>query len=318
MPVPTIHELTAQLSPKRKYLIGVSGGADSVALLHLLLDAGFRQLIVCHIDHQLRGAASRGDTKFVAKLCQQHNLPLFSTQLAVKKIAHQRGESLETTARHLRQGFFAQVARETRCPRIFLAHHADDQAETLLWNLLRGSHGGKGMRPHQVWNIDRKRLDAFRPLLNTRRAELRTYLVERGIPWREDASNAQPIATRNRIRNEALPLLCDIAQRDVTPMLLRQIEARDDQESLEKWALEQVKVHDPQGRLHVAAMKALPTALQALVLRDALQQQQIGEISRDLLDRCRALLTDPKTHSVNLPGGKSLRRKEGRLFCPAI
>lgn len=315
MPVPTTHELTAQLSPRRKYLIGVSGGADSIALLHLLFDAGFRKLIVCHVDHQLRGAASRGDAKFVEKLCRQLGMPYYGTQLAVKKIAQQRGESIETTARHLRQAYFAAIAREKRCPRLLLAHHADDQAETLLWNMLRGSHGVKGMRPQQTWRIGGQRLEVFRPLLETRRMELQNYLLERGIPWREDASNAEPIAIRNRIRNEVLPLLGEIAQRDVTPLLLRQIEFQGDQEALEQWTLEQVQALDPQGRLHVPAIKQLPPALQSLVLREYLQQQQIGEISRDLLERCRALLIDPQIHCVNLPGGKSLRRKEGRIFC---
>ena len=315
MPVPTTHDLTAHLSPRGKYLVGVSGGADSVALLHLLLEAGFRHLVVCHVDHQLRGAASRADARFVEKHCQQFGIKFCSTRLAVKQIAQLRGESMETTARNIRYEFFAKVARDQRCPRLLLAHHADDQAETILWNLLRGSHGAKGMRAEQIMQIDGRSLKVLRPLLQTRREELRTYLQERGLSWREDATNAQPVATRNRIRNEALPLLCEIAQRDVTPLLLRQIEAQQDQESLEKWALAQVNAVDPQGRLHVPAMQALPPPLQILILRDYLQQQQITEVSRDLLERCRMLLYDPKTHNVNLPGGRAMRRRAGRITC---
>jgi len=316
VPLPTVPELIALLPPRRKYLVGVSGGADSVALLHLLLEAGIRQLVVCHVDHQLRGRASRGDARFVASLCKRHGLICESARLPVSAIAAQRETSMETTARDLRYEFFSSVARIHRCPRLLLAHHADDQVETLLWNLLRGSHGSKGMRTEQTMNLGGRSLQVIRPLLSARREELRHWLRERGASWREDATNAQPIATRNRIRNEVLPLLCDVARRDVTPTLLRQIEAQQDQEAFETWALQQIQALDPQGRLHVRVLQSLPAALQNLVLRDYLLREQVSGISRDLLDRCRALLTDPASHSVNLPGGRTLRRKAGRITCP--
>lgn len=296
--------------------MGVSGGADSVALLHLLVAAGLRKLVVCHVDHQLRGHASRNDARFVERLCIRHGLTWESTRLPVSSIAAQRGTSLETTARDLRYEFFSQVSRAHRCPRLLLAHHADDQAETLLWNLLRGSHGSKGMRIEQTMNIAGRALLVIRPLLSTRREELRHWLREHGEDWREDATNSQPIATRNRLRHEVLPLLCDVARRDVTPTLLRQIESQQDQENVETWALQQIRALDPQGRLHVPVLQALPTALQNLVFRDFLHHQQVANISRNLLDRCRLLLTDPATHSINLPGGKTLRRRAGRITCP--
>jgi tRNA(Ile)-lysidine synthase len=90
VPLPTVPELIALLPPRRKYLVGVSGGADSVALLHLLLEAGIRQLVVCHVDHQLRGRASRGDARFVASLCKRHGLICESARLPVSAIAAQR------------------------------------------------------------------------------------------------------------------------------------------------------------------------------------------------------------------------------------
>ena len=296
--------------------MGVSGGADSVALLHLLVDAGFRKLVVCHVDHQLRGQASRNDARFVERLSIRLGLPWESTRLPVSSISAQRGTSLETTARDLRYEFFSQVSRAHRCPRLLLAHHADDQAETLLWNLLRGSHGSKGMRIEQTMKINGRSLLVIRPLLSTRREELHHWLREHGEDWREDATNAQPIATRNRLRHEVLPLLCDVARRDVTPALLRQIESQQDQENIETWALQQIRSLDPQGRLHVPVLQALPAALQNLVFRDFLHHQQVANISRNLLDRCRLLLTDPATHSINLPGGKTLRRRAGRITCP--
>ncbi len=172
------------------------------------------------------------------------------------------------------------------------------------------------MRAEQTMDIAGRPLHVIRPLLSARREELRHWLQAHGERWREDATNAQPIATRNRIRHEVLPLLCDVARRDVTPTLLRQIEAQQDQETLVTWALRQIRALDPQGRLHVPVLQALPAALQNLVFRDYLLQQQVTGISRDLLDRCRVLLTDPATHSINLPGGRTLRRKAGRITCP--
>lgn len=317
MPLPSTSDLHALLSPRRRHLVGVSGGADSVALLHLLLAAGIRKLIVCHVDHQLRGAASRADARFVESLCHYHSLPFHLARLPVKALAKQRGESIETTARHARQEFFASIARQERCPQLILAHHADDQAETMLWNLLRGSHGLKGMRVQQELCIGTQRLHIFRPLLQARREELQSYLLEHDIRWREDASNATAVATRNRIRHEVMPLLCEIARRDVTPLLLRQLASQEDIESVGQWALAHARTTDPQGRLHVPAMRILPTALQTLVLRDYLLQHKVPDLSRELLDGCRNLLADVEVHAINLPGGFSLRRKSARITCHA-
>lgn len=313
MPVPSSETLREMLPPQRKHLVGVSGGADSVALLHLLLAAGVKHLVVCHVDHRLRGRESTADATFVKKLCLKLGLSFCSTRIDVKKIAETRGESIETAARQVRYEFFARIAKEQRCARLILAHHADDQAETLLWNLLRGSHGLKGMKPIQQMDLGQGTIDVIRPLLSARRFELRDYLLENQIAWREDASNAEPFATRNRMRNEVLPLLCDVARRDVIPQLLQQLESAADREILESWALEKIEALDPQGRLHVPVMKTWPAAIQRLVFRDYLVRHQTASISRDLLDRCLLLLTDAAIHSVNLPGGHYLRRKEGRI-----
>lgn len=284
-----------------------------MALLHLLRDAGLKRLVVCHVDHQLRGRASTADAKFVATICRELGLLHRSARVPVKDIAAERGLSLETAAREVRYECFATWARELRCPRIILAHHADDQAETILWNLLRGSHGAKGMHIRQDRNVGEQAIELYRPLLGTHRRELRDYLLEKNLPWREDASNAQPIATRNRIRHEVLPLLSAIARRDVTPLLLRQGEAQDDQNALETWALAKIQAQDPQGRLHLAVLRNLPPALQRLVFRDYLIRQAVGGISRDLLARCCEMIDHERCHCVNLPGGGFLRRRQGRI-----
>src|SRR5690606_25021228 len=115
------------------------------ALLHLLHRAGFSKVIVCHLDHRLRGRASTADARFVADLAAKLGMESEMGVAGVGKLARQTGESLETAGRRARHAFFAACARKWRCPRLLLAHHADDQAETVLWNLLRGSRGATGM-----------------------------------------------------------------------------------------------------------------------------------------------------------------------------
>jgi tRNA(Ile)-lysidine synthase len=303
--------------PAARHLVGVSGGADSVALLHLLVEGGSRNLVVCHLHHGLRGRDATTDKHFTARLAKQLGLPFETGRVDVRKLAKASGESLETAARHARHEFFARCAKLHRCPRVILAHHADDQAETILWNLLRGSHGPKGMSANQHIMAGGRQLVFLRPLLDTRRADLRVWLTQHGHPWREDATNADPFATRNRLRNEGIPLLADIARRDIIPALLRAAEAADNDQEIINWALGQIRVTDPQGRIHLPALRELPPALQRAALHQYLAENHISGLDRALLDRALAL-TDPLSPpSVNLPGGHHLRRREGRLLITA-
>ena len=305
----------ANASRRKRWLVGVSGGADSVALLHLLVDSGFSNLVVCHLDHGLRGRASTADAKFVAKLAASFGLANETARADVTGRMKSTGESMETAARNARHAFFANCAKKHRCRRVLLAHHADDQAETILWNLLRGSHGFKGMREQQDFATEfGVKLEFHRPLLAIRRRELVDWLVLNNRKWREDASNALPVAVRNRLRNEALPLLAEISGRDPVTALVRGAAESAEIQQLESWALDQVKVLDPQGRLHVPVLRSLPVVLQRAALRVFLQQHGVAAPDRDLLDRCAGLLDATGPAVVNLPGGARLRRRGGRLF----
>ena len=306
----------AGASRGKRWLVGVSGGADSMALLHLLVAAGFRKLVVCHLDHGLRGrAAAEEDARFVRRVAGQLGLECEIGRADVAARMAARGESLETAARNARHAFFSECARKHRCRRILLAHHADDQAETVLWNLLRGSHGLKGMREEQrLVTESGVVLELIRPLLGIRRAELVAWLESQGQRWREDASNAEPIAVRNRLRNEALPLLAGISGRDPTLALVRGAADTEDLEALEAWALERAKVLDPQGRLHLPVLRALPVALQRIALRKFLQDGGLASPERDLIERGLSLLEVGNPAAINLPGGGKLRRREGRLW----
>jgi tRNA(Ile)-lysidine synthase len=305
----------ASASRRKRYLVGVSGGADSVALLLLLVDAKFRNLVICHIDHGLRGRASTADAKFVRSLAEKLGLPLESTRVDVPGRMKSRHESMETAARNARHDFFGECAVKHRCQRVLLAHHADDQAETVLWNLLRGSHGLRGMREIREFTLKSgTKLEIVRPLLGLRRAELIGWLMSRGSRWREDASNAEPVAIRNRLRNEALPLLSMISGRDAVQAIFRATENSHEQAELEAWALTQANVLDPQGRLHVPVLRSLPVALQRAALVAYLNDAGLREMDRVQLDRLVNLLDPTQPGSVNLAQGYRMKRRAGRMF----
>jgi tRNA(Ile)-lysidine synthase len=184
--------------------VAVSGGADSVALLLLLIalkkNLGMA-LSVLHLNHKLRGPAADADEKFVAALASKYKLPFYSATAAVKFIAKNDEANLEATARRLRYAFLAQCASEHHLDKIAVAHTADDQAETVLAHILRGSGltGLGGIHP-QVDKI-------VRPLLSVSRADLRLYLKAHTQTWREDATNRDTSKTRARIRKKLIPLL---------------------------------------------------------------------------------------------------------------
>jgi tRNA(Ile)-lysidine synthase len=300
----------ALLSPHRRYLLALSGGRDSVALLHLLLENGFEKLHLVHLDHQLRGSESDGDAEFVAALAQSKQLPLTLAQADLTGTS----DSLETAARNARQALFAKVARERDCSRVLLAHHADDQAETCLFNLLRGSSGIKGMaREHEI-QVGDQTLTLLRPLLQTRRSEIDRYLLEKGIDYREDSSNQDPAHTRNRLRHEALPLLADILKRDLAPALVRAAEISREKEEIIGSLLDTLELRDPQGRLFLPKVRELAPALQKASLQQYLIENEVPNLSKSLMERALLLVSPDGPPSLNLPGNRFLRRKEARIL----
>src|SRR6266446_560427 len=126
--------LLRRLRPEARYLVGISGGRDSVVLLHWLVGLGYKRLVVCHLNHQLRGRSSDADARFVQKLAAKYDVDLEIGSANVRALAAKQKISIETAAREARYKFFAQVAKQRRTQTIFLAHHADDLVETILIN----------------------------------------------------------------------------------------------------------------------------------------------------------------------------------------
>src|SRR5207302_11179549 len=157
-----------RFSPEGSYLIGVSGGRDSVALLHWLIDLGYKKLIVCHLNHQLRGRSSDADARVVEKLAGKYQVDFELGAANIRALAQKKKMSIETTARDARYSFFAKAAKRHGCRTIFLAHHADDLVETFLFNLIRGAGltGLAAMRDVSTRRVDNVDLAIVRPLLS--------------------------------------------------------------------------------------------------------------------------------------------------------
>ena len=193
-------------------LAALSGGKDSVCLLRLLCrerDRGALSLFAAHVEHGIRGDASREDMEFCRALCESLSVPFYALRADVPRLAAESGEGLETCARHVRHGFLQKTARELNCDLIALAHHRRDRAETLLMHLLRGS-SLKGMAA--MPEIDRKTgmVTLVRPLSDVSPEEIKRYLEELGQSWREDETNLLPDNPRNALRLKVLPLLREI------------------------------------------------------------------------------------------------------------
>ena len=316
MNLPTLSLRLPGLHPTARALVGVSGGRDSVALLRALIEAGFSRLTVCHLDHGLRGRSSSADARFVERLAAGHGLDFVSEKADVRAMADSAGQSLETAARNARLAFFARIAKARRCRTVLLAHHAGDQAETLLFNLFRGAGrtGLAGMAVDSEYRVDSGRgrpavLRLVRPMLHVTREEIDAFVAARSLRFREDASNALPAFTRNRIRHELLPLAEAIFGRDVRPALVRTADIlRAEDECLAALA-------GPSGEemLSVTELRAQPPAVQRRRILAWLRAAKVPEPGFEAVERVRALLDGPCA-KTNLPGGWHARRREKRLF----
>ncbi|PYJ18264.1 MAG: tRNA lysidine(34) synthetase TilS [Verrucomicrobia bacterium] len=300
---------------RRRYLIGVSGGRDSVALLHWLVDLGYRKLIVCHLDHQLRGRSSRADARFVKKLAAKYDVDLAMESADVRTLAKRNKMSIETAGRETRYKVFAKIAHKRRCGTIFLAHHADDLVETFLINLFRGSGsaGLAGMREVFHRRIDDVHLTIVRPLLDVWRDEINKYVRKHRLKFREDASNKNLTPLRNRVRQRIIPYIEKQLGRKIRMSVWRAARIAADEEN---WIDTQLRVPpNRDGHLNVRELRPLSVALQRRTILKWLRAQNVSEIGFEAIERVRSLL-DPAAHiaKVNLAQDRHVRRRAGKLF----
>ncbi len=254
-----------------KVVVAVSGGPDSVVLLHLLYclmdDLGI-SLHVAHLNHMFRGAESEADAFFVAGMARRYQLPATVEAFDVPAYLNEKRLPAQVAAREVRYRFLDEVAKNTGASKIALAHQADDQAETILINFLRGAGaaGLKGILPVRDNYF-------IRPLLTVRRNEIERYCDEMRLPFRRDSSNLKPVYLRNRIRMELLPLLENEYNPGIISALLRLGEiCREEDAYLEEQAVKAYRSagkNDGHGMISLSLdqLKEMPKAVLRRVLR---------------------------------------------------
>jgi tRNA(Ile)-lysidine synthase len=312
-------QLLGSFPPDSRYLIGVSGGRDSVVLLHRLLDLGYCKLIVCHLNHQLRGRSSQADSRFVEKLVATWNEKIVGNvdfelgSADVHALAKRNKTSIETASREARYSFFAGVAKRRRCHTIFLAHHADDLVETFLINLFRGAGatGLAAMREVSTRRIEDVDLTIVRPLLSVWRDEIDNYVRKHRLKFREDASNKNLAPLRNRIRRRIIPYLEKTLGRSIRQNIWRTAVIAAEEENWIESQLPNAMGID----LSVKELRKRPLAYQRRQILKWLRAQNVSEIGFELIERVRSLV-DPgsRTAKTNLPENRHVRRRAGRLF----
>lgn len=257
-----------------RVVAGVSGGADSVALLHVLLRGGY-PVEIAHLNHQLRGEESDQDEAFVRRLAQDLDVPITVKSADVASMAAAGGISLEMAARQARHAFFSEFNPST----IALAHHADDQVETFILKLARGagSAGLGGMSYAQ--QLGHIRL--IRPMLDVPRCDIIAWLTESGISWREDASNCDERFLRNRVRHTVLPLL----ERELNPNIRQTLfRTMDILREEDEWMMESVK--------HLGPGDATdrPRAAQRRIIRNWLFENDVEDLDFDTVESILVLM----------------------------
>lgn len=303
-----------------KLVVGVSGGADSVCLLHLLKECQREwelSLFVVHIHHGIRGAEADCDAAFVADLSERLQLPFFLVRGDIPALAGESGMSEEEAGRKFRYEELEKIRQEQQADYIAVAHHRDDQAETVLFRLFRGT-GARGLT-----GMEPKRGVVIRPLLFAGGQELKETLRQQGYEWREDATNEDITYRRNRIRHELLPL----ATEHVNAQAVRHIaEAASDlarwRELIEKLAQQAApQVLAAQGEqqlLYVEPFEEQEEVIQDELLRLFVTRGVSGakDVSRTHYEQLRQLCRQGAGRRIDLPQGFVVERAHDclRLF----
>jgi len=326
--VKTTAQLFNLLSPGDGILVAVSGGPDSVALLHILYELKNEldlHLEVAHLQHGIRGEEAKEDARFVAALAQQLGLPFHLKEIDLPAIKTESGKgNLEALARAERYRFFADVVRARKLDKVATAHTQDDQAETVLMWLLRGTgmKGLGGMKPlHHIDTSEAEggeSLAVVRPLLDVSKSEILEYLKEEQFSFRIDRSNLDPALLRNWIRLELLPTIQRRVGKNVAARLCRQAELiRDEDDFLDQLARRRYDAMRGARGLNRTVLLQEPKALQRRVLRLWIEQVRGHLRGLDSVHVEEILcLIDAKAPQgrISIPGGWELAREYDALM----
>ncbi|MDH5696573.1 MAG: tRNA lysidine(34) synthetase TilS [Dehalococcoidia bacterium] len=302
------------ISGGEKLLVAVSGGPDSVCLLHILVELSKElavKLHVAHLNHQLRGIESEADASYVSDLARQFGIPATIDRQDVKGYQTQQRLSLEEAAREVRYSFLTQVARSMGANRVAVGHTMDDHIETILMHLIRGTgtRGLRGLQPITVWQSAANSLTIVRPLLTVSHQETEDYCHHHRLMPRLDASNLSLSPLRNRIRHQLLPLLKSYNPRVVEALLRTGHIASDDIAFLDR-TIAQLWDEIAQEQqdtiiLDKERFDQLPSALQRYLLR-ASAEKLLGsakDVETRHIEAMMSALTKPAGKKLNLPRG---------------
>lgn len=291
-------------------VLAVSGGLDSMVLLHLLLSIRAK-VTVAHCNFQLRGTASDGDALFVEQICTTAGIPFYAQSFDTKTYAAQNGLSTQMAARQLRYNWFETVLENTEIHYLMTAHHANDNTETILINLLRGTgiKGLSGIPPEHA--LRNGHFQILRPLLPFSRTELANYAQENGIEWREDSSNETDDYLRNFLRHQVVPKL-ETAQPALLQTMHRSAQyIRDTDKNYQYLLTQHLKFKAVENQSYIIdlqSIKALPSP--AAALRELLRPYQftseqarqiadnLDQVGMDLYSETQARLLIDRKHLV--------------------
>ena len=242
------------------------------------------------------------ESLFIKKLAQSYQLPFFLGKAPL------HSPKTETVARTLRDLFFLKAAKKFKCKHLVLAHHANDQIETFLLQIFRGT-GSQGIGMHSF--SERSDLFRFRPWLGIWKKEIEAYARNHQLTWKEDSSNLDSHHHRNWIRHELLPLLTAKLGREIPPLLLRTTTILKDQtDSL----LQQITPFNALDKLPISTLKKLSLAQQRLLIKSWLHHHSISDISFNRIETITTMITQAKPAKINLPAGDFVRRTSGSLW----
>lgn len=278
-----------------------------MVLLDVLMECGFKNLVVCHLNHTLRGRSSAADERFVRREAEKRGVSFEIARARTADFSKEQALSTELAARELRYAFFEACAKRTRCRHLLLAHHADDQVETCLFNFLRGSGaaGLGGMKPLARRGL----LTVQRPLLAVTRREIIEYQQRRRVRFREDASNAETHHTRNKLRHRVIPGIEEVMGPAFREAVLR---AAGILRAEDEWM--SGLLPEPGDELPCRTLDKMHPAAQARWVLAWLRRHGIPDPGWKETRRVLSLLDRKGPAKVNLPGDWHARRRAGVLF----
>ncbi len=303
---PVILQERCQINPGQNLLVGVSGGADSMCLLHLVHKLGY-PVVAAHLDHMIRTESSQ-DAEFIMKMCEAWHIPLILKRIDVREYCQAHSLNLEEGARNLRYGFLFDAAKEANSRNILIAHHADDQVETVLMHFIRGAglSGLKGMKYRTYLDQYSVEIPLVRPLLDFSRPQIESYCRDHQVPYIMDQTNLDITYFRNRLRYELIPELetYNPRFRDVIKRTTESLQADNDLISeivSREWDATLVEAAPKYIKLDINRLRSFSRGLRWNIYRRAIRtlRPDLRDFDHSVMNRMDDFVIQPVEQKIN-------------------